>query len=333
MDKEKEENQTTDKDLEDALDAGFVDDPKYILPEEEIKEEIVEPLAKIEEKEDPAPEVDEWEGISDNIKNKFNSMQTALDKATNIANSASGRVNKFQSEQQKKKDEPVEPKITSDIILEAMSSKERRDELSEDFPEFAHVFDELDKNMSKAVGETMDSRLDSFRQEMIANNLNMQERNDTQRILDIAHVGWENTINDDSFKDFVYKDGPNTDEQSSYEYLLNQSAIAETPIEKNAASAKANDYYKDLLSSYPNWAEEKGDLYGDPSGKAAIKLLDLYKKVDDTIKQKELSVNKISDSKKRLENNIAPTSGRNRQAPVFEEEDVDAAFDDGFKNG
>lgn len=333
MGKEKtkdKELEPTDQDLDAALNAGFEDDGKYVLPEEKppVSDEDLAPAAKDNDlapaakDEDATPEIDEWEGISDSIKSKFEGMQTDLAKAIDIAKSASGRANKMQSAIDKQQAEPEAPKLTSDMILEAMSDKGKRDELREEFSEFANVFDEMDKSMSNAVGKAMDSRFESFRQEMASNNESIQARSDTQRSLDIAHPGWENTINDDSFKNWVYENGPSVVERSSYESLL------------TAGNAdQASSYYNDLLTSYPVWAEKRGNLYGDPSGEAAIKLLSQHKENLVTSEQIRVNADKQSESERRLEANIAPTSGRSRQAPVAESEDADAAFLDGFKNG
>ena len=338
------------EDAEKAFTAGFEDKEYKIDAEAEENNEAAEKLAAetakpdevnlenaekvvAKETEVPAVEVDEWEGIPDNVRARFETMSASLDKATQIANSASGRANKLQSALDKQKvQKPVEAaKPTKDQILEAFSNKEKRDVLREEFGEFASALDEMDISMSNSVGSAIDNLRNELRQE--SKNLNKSTMAELQvkRNLDINHPGWETTVQDKDFKSWVFQGGPSEQESTHYDALLNQATLA-TPDLSAAAWKQANDYYDVLLINNPTWADEKGSLYGDSSGEAAISLLDNFKlsrPSEVVTTQAEISVNK---NKARLEDNISPTSGKGLNIPQSETEDVQKAFEDGFTN-
>ena len=145
------------EDIEKAFTAGFNDENITLDPAAELEEikpaaelEKITPAAAAKDLETPpvldqTPEVkkeddvDEWEGMPPSVKAHFESLTAKLDSVTNIANSASGRANKLQSKLDKQsKQKPAEqPKPTSDQLLAAMTSTDKREKLGEDFPEFA----------------------------------------------------------------------------------------------------------------------------------------------------------------------------------------------------
>lgn len=350
--------------LEAALEAGFLDEeykaPKEAdlqkTPSDQSVDEVKSsddntddtPQAKIEDEADPQPQPqtedkvdeadppadDEWAGVSDVIKKRFEKMASDLDRVTNIANSASGRANKLQSEIQRNLSKPADaPKPTSQQIHEAMVDKEKRDALREEWPDFAEAFDELDTTISGVVG----SQIDNLREE-IAQGQQQYIADQVKYNLDLRHPGWENTVSDDKFKDWVYEGGPNLDERTKYEQTLGyaQSLSNNSPAESEALFSQANDMYSNLLNKYPDWASNTGSLYGDPSGEAAIRLLDKHKQVQEQkSKSAQVPDSRVSEqarNRQRLADNIAPTSGSDKQVIVDAEEDLMSAFEAGFNS-
>lgn len=330
-------------DVEKAFTAGFEDKDFEIGAEaseediaaDELAAKTTETLETIVEKakptETPAPEVDEWEGIPDVMRTRFEAMETNLKQATDIAKSASGRTNKLQSALDKQKNQiPVEkPKPTKDQILEALSNKEKRDELRVDWDVLASALDDMDQSVSNSVG----SAIDNIRSELLeeARNINRESMRELEvkRNLDIKHPGWENTVNDADFKSWVYEGGPSEQERTHYESLLGQAGKA-IPENSAAAFQQANEYYETLLDANPVWASQKGSLYGNSSGDAAVSLLDSFKlsKPRETeTPPAEVLVNK---NRQRLEDNIAPTRGNSLNIPQSDAADVEKAFEDGF---
>lgn len=329
-------------DVEKAFTAGFEDkdfDTRAEVSEQEVvalesatttTESTDTTVDKNKSTEDPAPTVDEWEGIPDGVRTRFEALEANLKKATDIAKSASGRANKLQSVIDKQSQVPIEKsKPTKDQILEALANKKERDKLREDFDVFASALDEMDQSVSTAVGSAIDGMRNEIRQEAInMNNASMREL-EVKRSLDIKHPGWETTVNDKDFKSWVYQGGPSEQEIVHYESMLTQASSA-IPSDYPAASKLANDYYKSLLDNNPVWANEKGSLYGDSSGDAAIALLDNFRLTNPSEVATTHEVSAVDRNKLRLESNIVPTSGNRRLAPRLDAVDVEKAFSEGF---
>lgn len=338
---------TSDAELRDIFESGFNDDNKY-ANESEPKAEPEETIEKtVEAALEAAPETttevtsevktevaDEWAGVPDVLKNRFEKMALDLEKATNIANSASGRASKLQSQLAKQDiTEAEKPKPTGDQIREAMVDKTKRDALREDWGDFAEALDEIDNQVSTAVG----SELDKLRQEMYSQNNQAQEHLAIQRNLDINHPGWESTISSDNFKNWIYKDGPSKEERDTYEQRIGyaqQLNVENMPSQADALFTEANAYYNSLLTRYPTWANDRGSLYGDPSGDAAIKLLDMHKQTVDTTSHVNdtANVEQQAKNRQRLAANVAPTSGSGSASSPGAEQDAEAAFEAGFKS-
>jgi len=342
------------EELDNAFTAGFedkdikldpsaeIEDPTPVVPSTaetlETAETIKAPeAAKVDE--DPvAPEKvaeaptdgdpiaeDEWAGVPDSVRKHFDDMAANLEKVTNIANSASGRANKLQSRLDKKEAEPTpEPVVTSDTLLKALQGGESRDKLREDFGEFAAALDELDKNVSSSVGSAVDNLRNEIRQEFQTTANSQMQNFEIKRSLDIKHPGWENTVQQKDFKTWAYEGGPSEQESNYYESLL-VSAGGAAPEDSAALYDQANTYYNTLLETHPVWANEKGKLYGDSSGTSAISLLDLYET------NKTPAPAPVAPVASTFEDNLAPTSGGGRQAPVITE-DAEKAFNDGFNS-
>ena len=337
-------------DVEKAFTAGFNDKDIELNDdaELEVKTPVVDITAESNKDLENAPEenvdisaaeeikdeeIDEWAGVPEAMKLRFQDMEANLSKVQNIANSASGRANKLQSQLAKQTNEaPAEKsKPTSEQLLAAMTSSDKRDKLGEDFPEFAIVFDEMDKSVSNSVGAAMDD----LRQEMRAeaqniSNLSMAEF-EIKRSLDNKHPGWENTVQDKEFKKWAYEGGPNDQESAYYDSLVFQANQA-APEESAVLFETANNYFASMLESHPVWARDKGSLYGDPSGSAAISLLDLYVKDKPPAPAPEVRVPAQELSDNRFEENLTPTSGRGRQAPATTTDAVEKAFSEGFNS-
>ncbi len=327
--------------LNAALEAGFKgkdfdvsgDTKKEVVPD---KKEVV-----LDKKVEPKAEdkTDEWEGVPDSIKARFDKMDADLKRVTNIANTASGRASKLQG--QLEKQEAPKPKPTSETIRAAMTDKTKRDELRGDFSEFAEAMDESDDRVANAVGAAMDK----FKAEMTEASSRSQNDFDVKRNLDIRHPGWEATVSKEEFKSWVYEGGPDATERTDYENLLDyaQNLHGNSPTESAAIFDKANKYYNDLLARYPVWANEKGSLFNDPSGASAVKLLDVYtenaniinndriKKVEED-EAKAKAKNILEKNQQRLADNVTPTSSNINDVPPATEQDVEKAFADGFNN-
>lgn len=355
-----------DVDLEAAFEAGYGDDSAFVVDKEadhktpsadgqEVNQDQVEdgdPQLNQNDGEQGAAEQDpatnEWEGVSDAIRERFETMASELKRVTNIANSASGRASKLQSELQQNLAKPkAVPKPTAQQIHEAIANKEKRDALREDWPDFAAAFDEIDSTVSSAVG----AQIDSLRNELDNTRQSYSDKL-VKYVLDMKHPGWENTVVKEDFKDWVYAEGPTKDERAEYENMLGyaQSLNNNSPSEAAALFQRANNLYGTLLDKYPTWATERGKLYGDPSGDAAILLLDKHKAASTKAPQQQQKqeqqhqdepesyktadpyASQQASNKRRLEANIAPTNGAN--GPIIKEtgETPESLFEKAFYN-
>tara|TARA_R110002096_G_C14661910_1_gene728348 strand:+ start:31707 stop:32723 length:1017 start_codon:yes stop_codon:yes gene_type:complete len=322
-----EDKNVSDADLEDTTTAAAAAADSTNL--EVADPAVADPAVTDPAVTDPAPAADEWEGVPTALKDRFEDLTAQLAKVTNIANSASGRANKLQGDLDKQlKAKPVEkPALTSEQLLAAMTNTESRDKLREDFGEFAAALDEIDNSVSTSVGSAIDNLRSELLQQTIASSDQARADFETKRTLDIKHPGWENTVQQEEFKVWTYEGGPTEQERLYYESLMahaNQAA----PEDQPAAYDQANTYYQSLIVNHPVWADEKGTLFGNPSGEAAITLLDLYEKEKAPAPAAKAPVATTN----AFEENLAPTSGKGQQAPAAPTEDVEKAFSEGFNS-
>jgi len=353
----------TEADLEKAFTAGYNDQDIELGPSAELTEEelAAQAAAQLEANSEApadgapaadapaadapaadapaadAPAADEWEGVPDTIKSRIEDLTSQLENVTNIANSASGRANKLQSKLDKQNVEQQAPaaaaKPTSEQLLEAMASSEKRDKLGEDFPEFVAVFEEMDRSVSNSVGTAMDGLREDLMNEARNINSSAMSEYEIKRNLDNKHPGWENTVQDVDFKTWAYEGGPSEQERLYYESLITQAAQA-APEQSAEMYDNANAYFNSMLDNHPVWANAKGNLYGDPSGDAAISLLDLYKesKPADPAPAPAAQAPAPAPSDTRFEDGLTPTHGKGRQAPTQDAADVEKAFSEGFNS-
>ena len=326
--------------LDEAFTAGFEDkeiDLSAELEETPTAAKIaadtntdleIKPEEELDPEEINKDEADEWAGVPKAIKDRFELMNANLTKVQNIANSASGRANKLQGQLDKKANEkPAEKQVlTSDQLLDAMTNKDKRDVLREEFGEFAAALDEIDQSVSMSVGTAMDKLKGEMRAEARSINTESMAQLEIKRTLDIKHPGWETTVQDDKFKDWAYEGGPSKQESDYYDGLLYHASQA-APENLAAANAKANKYFETLKDNHPVWAGEKGTLWGDSSSKAAITLLDLYAKDNAPAAPAQAA----QEEENLFEANLAPTSGQGRNsAPAATTDAVNKAFEEGF---
>jgi len=281
-------------------------------------------------------EVDEWAGVPVAIREKFEAMNANLTKVQNIANSASGRANKLQGRLDKQENQApeIKPVLTSEELLGAMTNKDKRETLREEFSEFAAALDEIDESVSTSVGAAIDKLQIEMRAEAKTINAASMAELEIKRTLDIKHPGWENTVQDDKFKSWVYEGGPGKQESDYYDSLVFQAHQAE-PADKAALFGTAKKYFDSLVDGHPVWAEEKGKLFGDSSGEAAISMLDKF--VKDNLAPaptaEELAAAAQQDEEENIfEANLVPTRGNSHKAPVATTDAVNKAFLDGFKS-
>tara|TARA_R110000803_G_scaffold5230_6_gene17353 strand:+ start:6205 stop:7227 length:1023 start_codon:yes stop_codon:yes gene_type:complete len=276
-------------------------------------------------------EADPWDGVPAAIRARFETQDAKLVKVTNIANSASGRANKLQGLLDRQANEaPLEkPVVTSDQLLNAMTNKDKRDELREEFGEFAAALDEIDQGVSMSVGTAIDKLKVEMRAEAKAINSEAMAQLEIKRTLDIKHPGWETTVKDDKFKDWAYEGGPSKKESDYYDSLLYQASLV-APDDSAASYGTANKYFESMKDNHPVWAEEKGNLWGDSSSESAISLLDLYKVAKTPA---DPATSELEEKENLFEANITPTSGQQRQrAPASSTDEVNKAFIEGFEN-
>ena len=284
-------------------------------------------VTKVEKEE---KEVDPWEGVSPAVKAHMEELEAKLEKSINVANSASGRANKLQSQIDKQLNQKpvVKTQPTSDQLLAAMTSSEKRKKLGDDFPDFAVVLDEMDRSVSTSVGAAIDGLRTELRAEASNNSTAVSKDFEIKRNLDNVHPGWEDTVHDEECKTWVYEGGPSKQESAYYDSLLTQAAQA-APQEAANLYDSANRYYGSLIQSYPVWADKKGSAYGDSSGSSAIELLTSYKKDKPPAPGQRAQEQETNST---FEDNLTPTSGQSRQAPAAPTEDVEKAFSDGFNS-
>lgn len=303
----------------------------------EIKDKATETDDEIKAKAEALAEA-EWAGVPLAIRNKFEAMNKDLTRVQNMASSASGRANKLQGIIDKKANEApeVKPVLTSEELLGAMVNKDKRELLREEFGEFAAALDEVDESVSTSVGSAIDKlRIEMRAEAKKINEASMAEL-EIKRTLDNKHPGWENTIQDKKFKTWVYEGGPGQQESDYYESLVFQANQA-APADAAALFGTASKYFDTLVVSHPVWAEEKGKLFGDSSGEAAISMLDLFVKDNlapaPTAEELAAAAAEQQDEEENLfEANLVPTRGNSHKAPVATTDAVNKAFEDGFNS-
>jgi hypothetical protein len=332
------EDQEKEKKTNKAFEAGFESDDSYNLDDADNKDtpiEDPEDSANIDNKPedqkidaDPTINVDEWEGVPDPIRKRFEQMSMSLEKATSIANSASGRANKLQGELHNyKKAPPAKVVPTDQQLRDAMGNQEKLEALKEDWPDLAGAMEELKGSVTTAVGGGLDRVKNEVLREMQDYTAKSQEQLANRIKLDNLHPGWQDNSNSDEFKGWIYDGGPNSQEQKAYDQLLSESASIQnsSPARSAELSKQAAEYFNNLLDQYPIWAGEKGNLYGDSSVNSAIKLLDMHKKAF-TVTKKDTNLK----NKQVLADNVTPTSGKGIKRPTDSSVDVQAAFKEGF---
>ena len=121
-------------------------------------------------------------------------------------------------------------------------------------------------------------------------------------------------------------------------FLKITQASNAVPEQQSQLAQDAQNYYANLLNLHPAWAEDRGNLYGDPSGDAAIHLLDLHKEFK-SAKIPNITSPAAQDTQalhtrnqRKLEDNITPTSGSGIPNHSNGTEDVNKAFLDGFNS-
>jgi len=329
-------NFASEDDLEKALVEGYEGDNRTTPevknePDPEPPAKVVAAVAK-EVAVDKAgiadlanADTDDWAGIPDNIKKRFDTISNELNRVTNIANSASGRANKLQSQIQRQ--EQVAPKPTSQQLMEAMTDKTKREILRKDWASFADALDENDRNITNSIG----GAIDNLRTELSTNANQVQSGNDVKRLLDINHAGWENTVQQDEFKEWVYANGPSPEDRAKYEQTLGyaNNLMATDPAGAAVVYKDAQTFYDGLLRTHPVWAQERGNLYGNASGEAALQLLDLHKAAQGVTP--EVTQQNLQDQNlQRLADNVTPTQAASYAPPADTDGDVDAAFQEGY---
>jgi len=276
-------------------------------------------------------DIDEWAGVSSAVRARLEKMEASVAQANNAASSASGRASKLQAELDKRlaANKP-KPRPTSEQITEALGNPEKLKELEEQWPDMVAGINEGLNSMSIAVGGQIDKATSAMRKEWSEMQQKSQDDLLNRLKVDNAHPNWENTISSNDFKTWFYEGGPSNQESMEYEQAVaNASNSLNTPQQSAEFSKRAGDTYSRLLTSYPDWAAKKGNLYGSPSSDAAIKLLDMHK--GSFVNEDEAKIEKDS-KKKRLSDNIAPTTGKGVKAPADNVEDVNEAFLSGFKS-
>ena len=270
---------------------------------------------------------DEWAGLPESLKIKFQEMEAKVSKAEQVASTASGRAAKLQSEMSKNRAPPVKAVPTSQQLQAAMGSQAKLDALKEDWPDLAEAIGEMKSSVNTAVGGQMDKMRSEIIKEMRAYNAEAIEDASVITKLDNKHPGWQNTSATQEFRDWVYKGGPSQQEILGYENRLYQArASKESAPEQSAALfGQADAYYNQLLNLYPVWADDKGSLFGDSSGLSALKLLDKHKALSAT---PEVVIDNKDKQKKRLESNLSPTSGNGarKQQDTNADKDAEAAM-------
>lgn len=328
---------------EDAFDAGY-DSEEFDVGEvtdDDLDEwgNVIDEEDREEVEEDPAPEepaaapkeepADPFAGVPQAVLDRMDEIAEIATKADQNARSASGRATKLKLatdqviEQQEQAPAPA-PAPSDELMRKALTDQTAFTELKEDWPSHASILE----NMVTAMGSILDSREDAMNQRFASRHKLGEQQLRTYIRLDNAHDGWEATVQGDEFKNWVYDGGPNLDERGIYNQLLG----SEDP--------RADEYYGALLEKYPDWAENKGTLFGTNSAEASISLLDMHKaaREDQQEQQKQEDKQAEIDQRKakqeRLRRNIAPTSGTGTGAvtPDYDQE-VNDAFDSGFENG
>lgn len=260
---------------------------------------------------DPDPDPDKPKG---EVDNSYEGLLTRLERAENMAKSASGRAAKLQSDLAKLNqsgEKKGDPAPTASQIIEALSSTDKMDGLRREFPEYGEVLDEYGKSMTKAF-EAQERNFSTLMQK------SAQELRAISR-LDNAHPSWEDDIHSKEFESWLWEGGPSEEERTEYFRLVQQGESGK------ASPGQADDYFSLLMEQYPDWAEDRGKLYGDPSTQASIDLLSKYKGGGN-----QKPSNEGENKRRRLEGNVRPTTGKTGDRIPEKSQAAEEAFDTGF---
>ena len=339
----------SEKDLELAFESGYDNTADNIqaapksapsTDEDDDKKVIdnnVDKDLKNQANDDDNIDDDEWAGVSPALKARFTQMESQVLKATNTANSASGRAGKLQKELDKRLAESQpKPQPTSEQIKEAMGNPEKLTELADQWPDLVAGITEGLQNVGNVVGNQIDIANTSMMEAWEKKRVQADEDLLNHVKIDIAHKGWQNTINGKDFNVWFYEGGPTSEESGKYSQLRaleNSSKKTGTPEATAALAKEASDFYTHLLDLHPVWAGNKGNLYGSPSIDAAIELLDMFEDSSKPPQNADADANADADRDKRkkiLADNVAPTDGQGRSSPTHNQESADEAFLNGF---
>lgn len=133
-------------------------------------------------------------------------------------------------------------------------------------------------------------------------------------VLEVVHVGWQDTVKSEDFLAFAYQGGPSAEEVK--EYLT----------AKRANDPESDIMFNTFMDQYPEWGDSKGRLLNSSYVSDAKNLLDQYED------HRSAPARKAQINKTRLSKNVAATKSSS-EGQAKRRQTAEEAFEEGFKNG
>ena len=151
---------------------------------------------------------------------------------------------------------------TQTQIKEAAKTEGGIEALREDFPVWADATLEAQERTKTELREEFQGLASQdYVEQKVASTFNHARQ---VALVDYKHPDWENTVKSEAFSEWAYEGGPSAEQVGQYNAY------------KQMSPAQADDYARQLLQAYPDWAGEKGNLVYSDKGSDAVKLLDGY---------------------------------------------------------
>jgi len=250
-----------------------------------------------------------------------------IDQVQNDARAASGRTRKLEgqvSEVSQQVEEQSEK--TRDWVKNMMEGSEAFGAMKQDWPDHAETIETL----GNAMADQIDEQISATKAEMqgaVSVEVETEVMRRTVDEIKKYHPNALEVANSDDFREWVFS----TEEESA---LTPNSQERENWTTLNAEQdPRAEKYYNALLDKYPDWAEDRGRLYGDSSAHSSISLLDKYRdrEVTGPDPKEQERQRRQEEKRQQLLDNAPPTRGRGGGAPLVDlESDAERAFNEGL---
>lgn len=284
-----EQQAISERESEEALARGFAKvngtEPEKADKEEKPKDELDGKPSATEDdhakdgdtkKEEDEFTEDPWGGVPDVVKTSIQRLEQATSSIPTQIRKLQGQFGTLNRDikiaQQTATEQTKEAGSkapTQAEIDEATKTEAAWKALEEDYPDWASALGGQMKLLEKRLETKIPNvNLDEFGNRILDTvDQRMRQNNQMQREygkIDFKHPDWENTINSEEYRDWLFQGGPTVDEFFSFKTL------------EDSDPAKANEVLNDIIRRHPTWWSDKGSKLFSDHAKEAIELLDAY---------------------------------------------------------